>query len=151
MGAGKIFFWMLGGRTSYERKESEREGAGEREGGVKVWEKREINKTAPRVTFRIGWSNGEGALARAFSARAPSSDLIRRSVGSHLSNGRSHWLMRGDSPYISLCLSTSSPLSFPSLPRSVYLSLSFYLQPFSINTPSLFSHFFSSPYLSQFC
>jgi len=87
---------MLDGGTSYERKESEREGMA---GGVKVWEKGEINKTAPRVTFRVGWSNGEGALARAFSARAASSDLIRRSVGSHLSNGRSRWLMRGDSPY----------------------------------------------------
>lgn len=69
---------MLGGRTNYERKESEREGV---VGGVKVREKGEINKTASRVTLRVGWSNGEGALVRAFLARANlvgSNSSIRR-------------------------------------------------------------------------
>jgi len=69
----------------------------------------------------------EGALARAFSARATSQVLIGRWIGSHLPNGRSRWLMRGDSPCTpkrAYASRPATPSCFHRLSRSVYLSLS---------------------------
>jgi len=62
--------------------------------GLKFRKKGEINKTTPRWRSLRG-GQMEGALARAFLARATSQVLIGRWIGSHLPNGRSRRLMRG--------------------------------------------------------
>lgn len=122
-------------------REGRANGRAERE-GIRFRKKGEINKTTPLSRRHSSWGGQtRGALARAFSVQATPQDLIGRSISGHLSDGRSHWLIRGDSPCTpkTLCLPISNPLSRPSPSRSVCLPLSHYLQSFSVNNALSFS------------
>lgn len=87
-GSGKIFFYNLMGRCGAREENHRRGRACEKEGELKFRRKRR-NKIKPLlVDVRRQGGQTKGALARAFSARATSRDLIGRSTGGHLSNGR---------------------------------------------------------------
>lgn len=84
------FFSQFGGTLRGKGRGSQKgERACEREGGGLKFGRKRRNKIKPLlVDVRRRGGRTKGALARAFSARATSRDLIGRSAGGHLSNGR---------------------------------------------------------------
>lgn len=144
-GSGKNFFMVW-----WDSAEQGVKGACEKGGGLKFRKKEKYKIKPLLVDTRRRGGQMKGALARAFSARATSWDLIGRSADGHLSNGRSRPVNAGwVTPHTKKPMpgSTSNPLLLLSPSLAPSLSLLF-LALFRESHPLLFRALV--PFPSQF-